>query len=187
MKLTWNKSKPNGCTNGETINNYKVNFYNKLDQIKAIVLDIDGVLTDNTVLVTEAGEFLRTMNVRDGYAIKKAISSGIQIAIISGGRSVGTRKRLEILGVSEIHLGIEDKLPKLKELLQKWDINADHCAYMGDDILDIPCLKHIGIAAAPHDAVSEVIEVSDMVSNFDGGKGCVRELIEKILQAQNLW
>ena len=140
--------------NGETINNYKVNFYNKLDKIKAIVLDIDGVLTDNTVLVTEEGEFLRTMNVRDGYAIK---------------------------------LGIEDKLPKLKELLEKWNISADHCAYMGDDILDIPCLKHIGIAAAPHDAVSEVIEVSDMVSNFDGGKGCVRELIEKILQAQNLW
>ena len=101
-----------------------MNYYQTLPHIKALVLDIDGVLTNNQILVTDEGQFLRSMNVRDGYAIKKAIQAGIQIAIISGGRSEGTKKRLEILGIKEIHLGIEDKYTTLLAILSEWNLSS---------------------------------------------------------------
>lgn len=164
-----------------------MNYYQTLPHIKALVLDIDGVLTNNQILVTDEGQFLRSMNVRDGYAIKKAIQAGILIAIISGGRSEGTKKRLEILGINEIHLGIEDKYTTLLAILHKWNISASEIAYMGDDIMDIPCMIKVGIAACPKDAVSEVVTISSYISNFNGGEGCVRELIEQILKAQSKW
>lgn len=158
--------------------------YAKLAQIKAVVLDIDGVLTDNQILVTDHGEFLRVFNVRDGYAMKRAIAAGIQLGVISGGRSVGTRKRLEILGIEEIHLGVEDKLPVLKDLLSRWNLQADQLAYMGDDIPDISPLQYAGLSCCPADAVQEVLETASFISPFTGGHGCVRDLLEKIKGAR---
>ena len=99
-------------------------------EIKAIVFDIDGVFTDNKILVTEDGQFLRTMNVRDGYAVKRAIQAGIKIGIISGGKSIGTKKRMEVLGVTDVHLGIEEKLPVMIKLLEDWNVKLTECAYM---------------------------------------------------------
>lgn len=163
------------------------NYYTRLHQISALVLDIDGVLTDNRILVTDSGEFLRIMNVRDGYAIKRAIQAEIKIAIISGGKSQGTFKRLQLLGVDEIHLGIENKIQVLESLISKWDIAAKNIAYMGDDIMDIDCLRHVGLSTCPKDSVPEVLNICDYISEFEGGAGCVRDIIVKILQAKNKW
>ena len=157
------------------------------ETIQAIVLDIDGVLTDNKILVTDNGEFLRIMNVRDGYAIKRVIEKGIKVAIISGGRSIGTKKRLEILGIKEIHLGIEQKLPCLQALLAQWQIHPENVAYMGDDLMDIPCLQFVGLSCAPKDSVPEVLQTVKYISPQAGGDCCVRDLIEKVMQAKGLW
>ncbi|MBK7226492.1 MAG: HAD-IIIA family hydrolase [Saprospiraceae bacterium] len=164
-----------------------MNYYQSIDKIKGLVLDIDGVLTDNRILITEAGEFLRSMNVRDGYAIKRAQQLGLKIGVISGGRSIGTKKRMDILQVQDVYLGVEDKLPVLKELLQLWNLKESEIAYMGDDLLDIQCIEYVGLGTCPKDAVKEVHGVSDFISEFNGGEGCVRDIIEKILQAQGKW
>ena len=164
-----------------------MSVYTKLDKIKAIVLDIDGVLTDNRILVTDNGEFLRTMNVRDGYAIKRALQAGLKIGIISGGRSMGTQKRLNILGITDIFLGIENKLEVLDKLASSWNIEKEDIAYMGDDIMDIACMKAVGLSCCPKDSVAEVLEFAEMISNRKGGDGCVRELIELILQSKGQW
>lgn len=164
-----------------------MNVYSKFSSIEALVLDIDGVLTDNQILVTDQGEFLRMFNVRDGYAIKRAIAAGIKIAVISGGRSIGTRKRLEILGIDEIHLGVEVKLPVLQKLLLQWQINPSNAAYMGDDIPDVESLQYCGLSCCPSDSVHEVLTTALYISPFAGGMGCVRDLIEKILRAQLKW
>ncbi|MBK9378852.1 MAG: HAD-IIIA family hydrolase [Saprospiraceae bacterium] len=162
-------------------------YYQQISKIRGLVLDIDGVLTDNTILVTDQGEFLRSMNVRDGYAIKRALDAGIKIAVISGGKSFGSKKRLEILGINDVYLGVEDKLPVLKQVLQNWSLSPEDIAYMGDDIMDISCIKYVGLACAPADAVPETLEIADYISPRKGGDTCVRDIIEKILQAKQLW
>ncbi len=164
-----------------------MNVYDSFFQIRAIVLDIDGVCTDNTILITDHGEFLRSMNVKDGLAIKKAIQADFRMAVISGGRSIGTQKRFELLGIDEIHLGIEHKMIVLENLIAKWNLSLAQVAYMGDDLTDIEILSQVGLGACPRDAVPEVLKVSKYISLLDGGKACVRDLIEKILQAQDKW
>lgn len=161
--------------------------YSQFSAIKGIVLDIDGVCTNNRILVTDQGEFLRMMNVRDGYGIKKAISQGIRIGIISGGKSNGTRQRFELLGVKDIFLGIENKVEAFNSMLDSWKIPAEHIAYMGDDCPDIPVMKMTGLPCCPSDAVPEVLRIARYISPLEGGNGCVRDLIEKILQSQGLW
>ena len=156
-------------------------------EIKAMVFDIDGVFTDNQILVTEDGQFFLIMNVRDGYAVKRAIQAGIKIGIISGGKSIGTKKRMEVLGVTDVHLGIEEKLPVMIKLLEDWNVKLTECAYMGDDILDIDCMKTSNLGACPKDSVPEVIKIAQYISPYNGGEGCVRDFVEKILEAKNLW
>lgn len=164
-----------------------MNVYQLFPKIKAIVMDIDGVLTDNKILVTEEGQFLRSMNVKDGYAIKRAIQAGLQVGIISGGRSEGTRIRFELLGVKEIYLGVENKLERLNQLLKSWNIDYSVCAYIGDDLPDLEIMKLVELPCCPSDAVPEIIDVSKYISSLNGGNACVREIIEKILQAQAKW
>ncbi len=164
-----------------------MNVFSKLTQIKGIVFDVDGVFTDNNILITEDGAFLRQMNVRDGYAIKRAIQAGLKLAVISGGKSAGIVKRLNILGIDEIHLGIDNKLPVFNSIVTKWNIPITNIAYMGDDIPDLECLKIAGLPSCPKDAVGEILEICSYVSIRNGGEGCVRLFIEQILQAQDLW
>lgn len=164
-----------------------MNVYQLFPKIKAIVMDIDGVLTDNKILVTEEGQFLRSMNVKDGYAIKRALQAGLHVGIISGGRSEGARKRFELLGVREIYLGIENKLEVLNQLLKSWNIDHSVCAYVGDDLPDLEIMRVVELPCCPSDAVPEIISVSKYIASASGGNGCVREIIEKILQAQDSW
>ncbi|MBK9109145.1 MAG: HAD-IIIA family hydrolase [Saprospiraceae bacterium] len=164
-----------------------MNVYDRFFSIKGIVLDIDGVCTDNSILVTDQSEFFRMMNVRDGYAIKKALLEGFKIGIISGGKSEGSRRRFELLGVTDIYLGIENKLEVFLGLLEQWQLSADQIAYMGDDIPDLEVMQEVGLASCPSDAVPEILKIAKYVSPIAGGQGCVRDLLEKILQAQEKW
>jgi len=161
--------------------------YERFRHIRGIVLDIDGVCTDNLILVTDHGEFLRQMNVRDGFAIKMAVRRGLQLGIISGGRSEGTLQRFQLLGVREIHLGVDDKLPVFQGMMAGWGLPPEEIAYMGDDIPDLVVLQAAGLSCCPSDAAPEILRMCQYISPFSGGRGCVRDLIEKILRARDQW
>lgn len=164
-----------------------VHLFDKLRAVRAFVFDVDGILTNNEVLVTEAGELLRTMNVRDGQAIKWAIRAGYPVGIITGGRSEGVKKRLTDLGVEEYYSGIADKLPAFQSFLQRTGKHALEVCYMGDDMPDLPVLRKVVLSACPADAVPEVIKVCDYISPLQGGAGCARDLIEKVMKLQGKW
>jgi len=156
-------------------------------RVKALFLDVDGVLTDGTVLVTEDGDQLRRFSIKDGYAIQLAMKVGLQIIVISGGRSQGVLKRLQNLGVLEVHLGISNKLQLMNEIIHRQGWSREDVAFMGDDVPDLDCLKNVGLALCPQDAVEEVKAVSGYVSPKNGGAGCVRDVLEKILRLKGLW
>ena len=162
-------------------------FLEKLKFIKAFVLDVDGVLTDGLILVTENGEQLRQFNIKDGYALQLAVKRGYKIAIISGGNSNGVKIRLQALGISDIFLGVDSKTDIYSAFLLKNSLSSEQIIYMGDDIPDLPVMKLAGLAVCPADAVHEIKEISHYISNKEGGKGCVRDVIERVLKIQNQW
>ncbi|MBC8052765.1 MAG: HAD-IIIA family hydrolase [Sphingobacteriaceae bacterium] len=162
-------------------------FLSKLKQIKAFVLDIDGVLTDATIHVTESGEQLRRFNVRDGYAMQFAVKKGYLICVISGGKSNSVILRLNGLGITDVHLGITEKLEVYNRFLDQHQLQPENIIYMGDDIPDIPVMKVSGASACPSDAVDEVKQISNYISSKKGGEGCVRDIIEKVLKVQDNW
>ena len=159
----------------------------KFQKISTLIFDVDGVFTDGTLIITENGDMLRTMNAKDGYAIKRALQAGMNIAIITGGDSIGVEKRFRKLGVENVFLNVRDKLAKYRYYVNKYNIPQDEVLYVGDDILDLELLKEVFLPACPRDAAHEVLAVSQFISNFDGGKGCVREIVEKVLSSQNKW
>ena len=163
------------------------NYKEILSKIDTFIFDVDGVLTDGSLTVTTDGEMLRTMNVKDGYALKAALDSGYKIAIISGGTNEGVRTRLKALGVEFIYLGTHDKIKQLNSFVNSSGVNMNNILYMGDDIPDIPVLKVVGLSCCPQDAVNEVKEVSTYVSNKNGGKGAVRDVIEQVMKIHGKW
>lgn len=164
-----------------------MNYKELLNHITTFVLDVDGVLTDGSILVSNDGDLLRSMNIKDGYAMKKAVKAGYTVCIISGGKNEGVRKRLQGLGITDIHLGVEDKVENLDEFFDVYSIDPKNVAYMGDDIPDIYPMKMVGLPTCPQDAVSEVKAISKYVSHKNGGKGCVRDLIEQVMKVQEKW
>ena len=165
----------------------EINYKEKLNDINAFIFDVDGVLTDGSLIISESGELLRTMNVKDGFAMKFAIDNGYKIGIISGGTNESVRKRLNDLGIEEIHLKSNDKIFPFNNFLKKYNLKKDNVLVMGDDIPDIPIIKLAGIGCCPQDAVPEVKAVSDYISQIMGGKGCVRDVIEQVMKIQNKW
>ena len=164
-----------------------VHLFDKMCAVKAFVFDVDGVLTDNSIQITEAGELLRTMDVRDGQAIKWALKAGLPIGVITGGRSAGVTKRLAELGLDQIYSGVAEKAVPFAQFLERYSLIAPEVCYIGDDLPDLPVLRKVGFACCPADAVPEILEVVDYVSPFRGGQGCVREVIEKVLKLQHKW
>jgi 3-deoxy-D-manno-octulosonate 8-phosphate phosphatase (KDO 8-P phosphatase) len=164
-----------------------MSYKKKLSQITTFIFDVDGVLTDGSVILESSGEMVRTMHTKDGYALQHAVKKGYHIVIISGGSSVMVKKRLEGLGIEHIYLGKDHKLPVLNEHLQKHNISINQVLYMGDDIPDLPCLKVVGVSSCPKDASVEVREVCDYISHINGGKGCVRDVLEQTMRIQNKW
>lgn len=159
----------------------------KFKGISCVVLDVDGVLTDGTVLVTDKGDFLRSFNVKDGYAMQLAIKKGLMLWVISGGISEGVKRRMKGLGLSEIHLGVADKLSLLQRLSAQYDIPAEQILFVGDDVPDRAAMRWSGLSVCPADAVEEIKEVSDFISPIAGGKGVVRDVLEKVLKLQEKW
>ena len=162
-------------------------FLEKLHRIKAFIFDVDGVLTDGIVHVTESGDQLRQFNIKDGYALQLAIKRGYKIAIISGGRSEGVRLRLMGLGITDIFLGIDSKVKVYNGFVSNHQLQAEDILYMGDDIPDLAVMKLVGLAVCPADAVEEIKAISTYISPRNGGKGCVRDVIEKVLKIQHKW
>ncbi len=161
-----------------------------LEQIKhitAFILDVDGVLTDGNVLVTESGEQLRTFSIRDGYALQLAVKKGYHVAAISGGRSKGVEFRLKGLGITDVFLGLDSKKDTYDRFISSKKLDPVQVLYMGDDIPDLPVMKKAGLAACPADAAEEVKAISHYISPKQGGKGCVRDIIEKVLKIRGDW
>lgn len=158
-----------------------------LQHITTFIFDVDGVLTDGTVIINTDGELLRTMNIKDGYALKAAVEQGYNVCIISGGKNEGVRQRLKGLGIKNIYLGAHQKVEQLKEYLDTHTIKLENVLYMGDDIPDLPVMKMVGLPTCPQDAVAEVREISKYISFKKGGKGSVRDVIEQVLKVQGKW
>ncbi|MEC7172909.1 MAG: KdsC family phosphatase [Flavobacteriaceae bacterium] len=163
--------------------NYKI----LLNNVKTFVFDVDGVMTNGKILITTNGEMYREMDTRDGFALKHAINKGFKIGIISGGTNEGVRKRLELLGVSKVYLGIKKKEIAFEDFVQTFDIDPKEVLYMGDDVADIGVMEKVGVATCPQDAVSDVKKIVDYVSPKKGGDGCVREILEQVMRVQNKW
>lgn len=164
-----------------------VHLFDKMKAVRAFVFDVDGVFTDNRILVTEAGELLRSMNVRDGLAVRLAVQAGYKIGIVTGGRSEGTKKRFTDLGIEEYYSGVSDKWPAMVSFMQRSGIAPSELCYMGDDLPDIPVLRRVMLSVCPADAIPEVLGICDYVSPLPGGAGCVRDLLEKTMKLQGRW
>ena len=162
-------------------------FLSSLHKIKAFVLDIDGVLTDATILVTETGEQLRRFNVRDVYDMQLAVKKGYLLCVISGGKSQTVTLRLKGLGITDVHLGVDKKLDVYRQFVKDRGLDDEEVLYMGDDIPDIPVMKVVGAPTCPSDAVEEVKAASLYISGKAGGYGCVRDIIEKVMRVQGKW
>lgn len=163
---------------------------NQLDvfrDISSFVFDVDGVLTNCSVLIMENGQLLRTMNVRDGFAMKMAVRHGYNVAIITAGRSTGVETRLQALGIQHVILGREDKAVAFDELVAHSGIDPEKTLYMGDDLPDLGVLRKVGLPACPADAIPEIKAVSHYISPLAGGAGCVRDVIEKVMRLQGQW
>ena len=162
-------------------------FLEKIKSIKAFIFDVDGVLTDGLVHVTDSGEQLRRFNIKDGYALQLAVKCGYKIAVITGGSSEGVRLRLRGLGISDIHMKVDSKVEVYNQLMADHHLKAADILYMGDDIPDLHVMQLAGLPVCPADAVEEIKAISEYISPKNGGKGCVRDIIEKVLKIQNKW
>lgn len=158
-----------------------------LSKIKAIVFDVDGVLSRQTISMDPEGEPLRTINIRDGYAIQLAMKLGLRIVILTGGRTPNIRLRYEYLGVKDIFLGCAVKIHTYEKLLQQYGLKDEEVIYMGDDIPDYEVMQRCGCPCAPADASPDIKAISTYVSHRDGGDGCARDVIEQVLRAQGKW
>ncbi len=163
------------------------NLLESFKPITCLVFDIDGVLTDGNILVFETGEQVRRMSVKDGYALQLAVKKNYQVAVVSGGNSLGAKNRLLKLGITDVFLQVSDKKQVIEEYLQRHNLQWKNMMYMGDDIPDYDVLIMAGLACAPSDAVPEVLQVAKYISPFPGGRGCVRDVIEKVLRLHGNW
>jgi 3-deoxy-D-manno-octulosonate 8-phosphate phosphatase (KDO 8-P phosphatase) len=154
----------------------------KLKQIKMLALDVDGVLTDGGIYIDENGGQTRRFNMQDGHGIGMLLAVGIDVAIISKATSVSVKHRAAMIGIQEVHLGANDKLAILTSLCEKKGLTLDQVAFMGDDLIDIEVLSHVGYPFAPANAVPQVLENAQYITHAKGGEGAVREVCDLLLQ-----
>jgi len=158
-----------------------------LTKIRAIFFDVDGVLSAETIPQQADGEPMRTVNIKDGYALQYAVKCGLILAIITGGRTESVRRRYEGLGMKEVHLGVSVKIEKYNELKAHYGLSDDQILYMGDDIPDYEVMQQCGLPCCPADAAPEIKAISRYISRHKGGMGCGRDVLEQVLKAQGLW
>ena len=164
-----------------------MNLLSLFKSIQLFVLDIDGVLTDGNLLVLNDGQMARSMNIKDGYALQLAVKKGYSILVISGGKDDAVKARLEKLGVQEVYMNVLNKKELLLKYVTDHSLSWPQVLYMGDDIPDLEPMQMVGLACCPADAVAEIKAISHYISPVDGGRGCVRDIIEKVLKLNNHW
>lgn len=158
-----------------------------LKKIKAVVFDVDGVLSACTVTMHPNGEPMRSVNIKDGYALQYAVKCRLLVAIITGGRTEAVRKRYENLGIKDIYMSVPVKIKEYESLKDKYGLHDYEILYMGDDIPDYEVMKRCGCPCCPADAAPEIKEVSIYISHCEGGYGCGRDVLEQVLRAQGKW
>ena len=158
-----------------------------LKKIKALAFDVDGVLSAETIFMHPDGEPMRSVNIKDGYALQLAVKMGLHVAIITGGKTEAVRKRYENLGVPDVHLGCAVKIKTYEEFLRKYGLKDEEVLYMGDDIPDYEVMRRAGCPCAPSDVAPEIKEVALYISHWKGGYGCGRDVVEQVLKAQGKW
>ena len=166
-----------------------INKFNQLkDNIKIMIFDVDGTLTDGKIYMSNSGELFKAFNIKDGCGIHDLLPKKEIVPVIITARSSDiVKNRCKELNISECWQGVRDKLGKMREIAEKYGIAPDEndvyreIAYVGDDIIDIKCMEHCGIIACPADAVAEVKSISNFISVYNGGDGAVREFIEQIV------
>ncbi len=155
--------------------------------IKTFIFDVDGVMTNSQLIVFEDGKPVRQMSIRDGFALKMAVNAGYRVAVITGGKSEGVKSRLQALGIRDIYSGVQDKLEAYEDYIYTFELDEDKILYMGDDVPDYQVMRRVGFPTCPKDAAMEIIQLSQYISPYEGGAGCVRDVIEKVLKLNGEW
>lgn len=162
-------------------------FKERLQTIKGLIFDVDGVLSMDVSPLDENGDPVRTANIKDGLAIRVAIQNGFQVAIITGANTQRVKLRYKKLGVENIYMNSFNKTESLDDFCAKSGLQKSEILYMGDDLVDFPIMKEVGVATCPLDAVPEIKAISQYISDKKGGEGCVRDVIEQVLRSQQKW
>ena len=156
-------------------------------QIRLVIMDMDGVLTSGKLLIHPDGNWIREMDIKDGYAIQFAVNSGIHLAVVTGSSSDPIKQRMRKLGVDFFFENQKEKSVIVKELMRKFVLSSEQTLFIGDDIPDLDAFEEVGLKACPVDAAQEVKNTADYISPYHGGNGCVRDILEKILRVQGKW
>ena len=163
------------------------NFKETLRNVKAFIFDVDGVFTDGTVYLDPSGEMVRSMNIKDGYAVQYCIKKRYPVGIISGGNSESVRERFRRLGITDIYLKSHNKMDDFEDFMYKYSLMAEQILYMGDDIPDHQIMSRVGVPTCPSDAVQEIKKLSTYISDKKGGQGCVRDVVEQVMKLHGTW
>lgn len=158
-----------------------------LKKIRAVMFDVDGVLSRETIVLSAEGEPLRTVNIKDGYAIQLACKLGLHIAIITGGKTNAVRLRYEALGVKDVWMGCGVKIEVYEKVKAKYGLSDEEIIFVGDDIPDFEVLKRVGCPCCPADACADIKSISTYVSDKNGGDGVGRDILEQVLRAKGMW
>ena len=164
-----------------------MSYKSKLKNIKAFVFDVDGVFTDGSIYLLPGGNMSRVMNVLDGFAVVKALKNNYIIGVITGGNDPEVRNRMNYLGITDYYAKSPDKMLDFDDFKTKYNLEKEDILTMGDDVPDIQIMKNSGISACPKNSVPEVKAISDYISNIEGGKGAVRDVIEQVMKVQGTW
>ncbi len=164
-----------------------MNILSLFKKITTFVFDMDGVLTDGTLLILNSTEWLRKMNIKDGYALQLAVKKNYRVVILSKSISEPVKERLILLGVKDVFMRITDKKEKLREYIKEHKLNPAEVLFMGDDVPDYQCMQLAGLSCCPLDAVTDIKQIAKYISPLKGGEGCVRDVIEKVLKLHGKW
>ncbi len=159
----------------------------KASRVKLLILDVDGVLTDGGIIYTASGDELKRFDVKDGHGIKLLQRCGVRVAIVTARESEVVCKRAADLGIEFVYQGAKEKLKAFNDILERTGVLPEETAYIGDDLIDIPVLKRVGLSVAVADAVGETLLIADYVTKKPGGRGAVREATELILKLSGRW
>ena len=159
----------------------------KFQNIKGLLFDVDGVLSCDVSGLDENGDPVRTSNVKDGFAIRYALQNGFQIGIITGSNIERVKLRYQKIGVTHIYINSFNKTERLEDFLKKTGLQKEETLFMGDDLVDYEVMKEVGVPVCPSDAVPEIKAISHYIAEKEGGKGCVREVIEQVMRSQKKW